>query len=53
MRIFLLRLLIGWWIVPFAWLLMFPIGYLITGDYYETVEDTKWFCNYIWNGLEI
>ena len=57
MRILLLRLLIGWWVIPVAWLLLWPLLYLIGGveDATETLKYTTklyWYGNSVNNAHE-
>ena len=52
MRIFLLRLLIGWWLIPLIYLMFLPFSYMLTGDYFESVNDVKKICKILWYGIE-
>ena len=48
-RIFLLRVLLGWWLIPFCWISFWPVGALISGPAIAT-EVTKDICQTLWHG---
>jgi len=50
MRIFLLRILIGWWAIIGAWCLLYPLFYLLSG-HKEASEYLRHFSNGVWNGV--
>lgn len=51
MRIFLLRLLLGWWMIPIMYLFMIPFFYLLAGDFLKQVNEIKEICKMLWYGL--
>jgi len=52
MRIFLLRLLIGWWIIPLLLIIGLPVMWLIDGDLPETIDDARYIMRVFWYGDE-
>jgi hypothetical protein len=50
-RVLLLRVLIGWWAIPAMWLMMWPLGWLTSGDAEETTDMLIDLSNYYWNGF--
>ena len=48
-KLFLVRLLISWWLIPVLWIL-FPMDYLMYGDFKVTVSIFTDFTKDIWNG---
>lgn len=50
MRVFALRVLIGWWIIPFIWTIFWPIAYLLGGTE-EANYITKELTKYYWYGV--
>jgi hypothetical protein len=50
-RIFLLRALLGWWIIPLATVFGFPIWYLM-GGYQAAVCTLKFLKDQLWHGFE-
>lgn len=51
MRIFLLRLLIGSWMIPFIWIMFFPILWLIAGVDYA-IKDALEITKDLWFGIK-
>lgn len=50
MRIFLLRLLIGWWMIPTSFIVLPVLNYLLVGKPdYKLIKE---FCHVLWYGLE-
>jgi len=52
MRLFLLRILLSWWMIPASWLTIFPLIYLLSGDTNDAKYEVMQFCKYIWHGEE-
>ena len=52
LRIFLLRLLVGWWFVPIIIFFGSPILYLTTGSKNEVKEFTKFIIKLAWKGTD-
>lgn len=50
-RITLLRILIASWMIPFAWLVLYPLAWLLVGDP-TARDDTLLFCAALWNGVD-
>lgn len=50
MRKFLLRSLIGWWMIPIVWTFVFAIGFLLSG-WDEAVDGCKVMTDNLWNGI--
>jgi len=50
MRIILLRILIASWMIPFSWVLIFPIFVLLTG-WDEGIDITIELNSDLWNGM--
>ena len=50
LRIFLLRLLIGWWAVPILTVFTGLILYLLTGSKEEVKDFVKHLVQLLWNG---
>jgi hypothetical protein len=50
MRVLLLRILISWWAIPAAWLIMFPISLLLFGDKEYSMETCINFTKAVWFG---
>jgi hypothetical protein len=51
MRLFLLRALIGWWMVVGTWTVIFALVWLMTGSVGETVETCKEISHGVWWGM--
>lgn len=51
MRLFLLRTLLAWWMIPALWVLVLPLGWLLTGDFGSSVQETKEMSRKLWNGF--
>ena len=49
MRIILLRILIASWVIPFSWILMFPVFALLAG-WRVGFNDVIEFNRYLWHG---
>ena len=49
--IFLLRALLGWWIIPFLWIVGFPLFWLI-GGVIESGNACVEFSKFMWNGVD-
>jgi len=52
MRIFFLRVLIAWWLIPIVTLSMLILGYLMTGELKEPLDNIKSFSKDLWYGVE-
>lgn len=51
MRIILLRILLGWWMIPFALIFIFPLFWLLSG--LETaINDIKELSRDLWYGMD-
>jgi hypothetical protein len=50
MRVFLLRLLIGWWAVPLMWIFYFPIFFLLTGSREKSINFVSDLSRVCWYG---
>jgi len=50
MRKFLRIVLIASWMIPLAWICIFPLCYLVMGN--QVVEGLKRLTNDLWNGIE-
>lgn len=51
MRIFLLRLLMGWYMIPFLYLTILPIFYLMQGDFQKQVKEINNVSKMLWYGF--
>ena len=49
-RLFLLRILISWWMIPFSFLVISPLIYLLTGDLKSALRENKEFIHLPWYG---
>jgi len=49
-RVFLLRILIGWYMVPLFWIVLLPLFYLISGKWNQSTEDIREATKIIWYG---
>jgi hypothetical protein len=49
MRILLLRVLIASWGIPLAWVVFFPLFYLLSG-FDVAIKDMRWFMGELWSG---
>lgn len=49
-RIFLLRVIIGTWMIPISWITLFPLLCLL-GGVKEAIQDTIYFDSCVWNGM--
>lgn len=52
MRIFLLRLLIGWWMILLGWPLIVSLNWLMFGDIAECVDNANDMAHALWYGEE-
>lgn len=52
MRILFLRVMLGWWMVPFIWTLIWVIAYLMVGDKQEVNGMCSHLTHMLWNGIE-
>jgi hypothetical protein len=50
MRIYLLRILIASWMIPFSWIIIFPISILFSGSKIA-IGDIVEFNETLWNGF--
>jgi len=50
MRTFLRRTLLAWWMIPIAWPLMVAMGWLLFGDWEESLSISNDFAQIMWNG---
>ncbi len=50
MRILILRCLLGWWFIPIAWLTIFPIVYLLSGNWKDAKNALNELSDSYWNG---
>ena len=51
-RVFFLRILIAWWMIPTVWLIILPVLWLICGDFKQIVSEMADFTHIIWTGNE-
>ena len=49
MRVFALRLLLGWWMVPLVWLIAWPMAFLMFGAH-DANEIALEVSDAMWNG---
>lgn len=49
-RILLLRLFVASWAIPVAWLVFFPLFYLVSGNARATAVELRGLCAELWNG---
>ena len=50
MRVLALRVLISWWMIPVMAIPIIGLGYLLTGDLKESVQEYKDFAHSFWYG---
>ena len=50
-RVLLLRVFIGWWAIPSMWLIMWPLGWLMSGDTEETTDMLMELSTIFWYGF--
>ena len=50
MRVFLLRILIGWWIIPMFWFIYPLLYWLLFNEVGRGIEEAKEFANVLWYG---
>lgn len=50
LRLFLLRILIASWMIPFTWTLIFALAWLMHGTD-EAIDISKDFTDILWNAL--
>ncbi len=50
MRTFLRRTLLAWWMIPIAWPIMMVLGWLLFGDWEESLSISNDFAQIMWNG---
>ena len=49
-RIFLLRILIGWYMIPLFWIILLPFFYLLSGKWKRSIEDIYEATKGLWYG---
>ena len=49
-RIVLLRALMAWYMIPFAYLIVLPIIWLLTDDIAYALKEVRVFSSFLWNG---
>ncbi len=50
MRTFLRRILLAWWMILIGWPIMVVIGWLLIGDWEESLSISNDFAQIMWNG---
>lgn len=48
MRIILLRVLIGWWMIPVVWLIMMPLFCVLLFDVDRAIQECKGISHDLW-----